>query len=94
MYAIGGIGFAVTSPKTTFVLGGTDISGSLGQYGVTLGKDLAGSSTSALLNLGGGVTLPFASKWFGDVSYRFTPIFTANEATKVSRFNFGVARRF
>jgi hypothetical protein len=93
VYALGGLGFAVTSPKTTFILGGTDVSGSLGQYGVTLGKDLAGSSTSALLNLGGGVTLPFG-KWFGDVSYRFTPIFTANQSTKVSRFNFGVARRF
>jgi opacity protein-like surface antigen len=93
VYALGGIGFAVTSPKTTFVLGGTDVSGNLGQYGVTLGKDLAGSSTSALLNIGGGVTVPFG-KWFGDVSYRFTPIFTANQATKVNRFNFGVARRF
>jgi hypothetical protein len=93
VYALGGIGFAVTSPKTTFVLGGTDISGNLGQYGVTLGKDLAGSSTSALLNLGAGVTVPFG-RWFGDVSYRFTPIFTASQATNVSRFNFGVARRF
>ena len=93
VYALGGIGFAVTSPKTTFVLGGTDVSGSLDQYGVTLGKDLAGHSTSALLNLGAGVTVPFG-QWFGDVSYRFTPIFTANQSTKVSRFNFGVARRF
>lgn len=93
VYGLGGIGFAVTSPKTKFVLGGTDVSGSLDQYGVTLGNDLAGHSTSALLNLGAGVTVPFG-KWFGDVSYRFTPIFTPNEATKVSRFNFGVARRF
>ena len=55
--------------------------------------DDTGHSTSALLNIGGGVTVPFG-KWFGDVSYRFTPIFTPNQATKVSRFNFGVARRF
>ncbi len=29
IYALGGVGFAVTSPKTTFLLGGTDVSGSM-----------------------------------------------------------------
>lgn len=93
VYALGGVGFGVLSPKTTFVLGGANVSGSVSQYGVTLGKDLAGSSTSALVNVGVGVTVPHG-KWFGDISYRLTPIFTSNQTTLASRFNFGVARRF
>src|SRR5215831_7219689 len=36
VYALGGLGLGVTSPKTKFILGGTDVSGSIGQYGVTL----------------------------------------------------------
>jgi hypothetical protein len=33
-------------------------------------------------------------KWVGDVSYRFTPIFAAGHMTPVSRFSFGVGRKF
>jgi hypothetical protein len=93
VYALGGGGFAVTSPKTTFVLGGTDISGSIAQYGVTLGKDLAGSSAGGLANVGLGVRLPHG-KWVGDISYRLTPMFTAGETTVVNRLNFTFGRRF
>jgi hypothetical protein len=93
IYALGGGGFAVTSPKTTFILGGTDVSGSIGQYGVTLGKDLAGSSAGGLANVGVGVRLPHG-KWVGDVSYRLTPMFTAGGTTVVNRLNFTVGRRF
>jgi hypothetical protein len=93
VYGLGGLGFAVTSPKTKFVLGGTDVSGSMPQYGVTIGKDLAGSSASALLNFGVGATAPYKD-WSGEVSYRLTPIFTTGGATIVNRFNFGVTRHF
>jgi len=93
VYALGGLGLAVTSPKSTFILGGTDVSGSLAQYGVTLGKDLSGSSVGALINLGVGATYPYG-KWVGDVSYRLTPMFTPGQATIVNRFVFGVGRKF
>lgn len=93
LYGLVGGGFGVTSPKTTFTLGGTDVTGSVPQYGVTLGKDLAGSSAGALLNLGVGAMYPHG-KWVGDVSYRFTPIFAAGHMTPVSRFSFGVGRKF
>jgi hypothetical protein len=93
VYALVGGGFGSVSPKTTFILGGTDVSGSIGQYGVTLGKDLSGTSTGGLLNVGVGAMMPFG-RWFADVSYRFTPIFAAGETTPVSRVNFGLGRRF
>src|SRR5215471_6651561 len=93
VYALGGLGLAVTSPKAKFILGGTDVSGSLAQYGVTLGKDLSGSSVGALINFGVGATAPYG-KWVGDVSYRLTPMFTPGQATYVNRFVFGVGRKF
>ncbi len=93
VYAVGGGGFAVTSPKTTFILGGSDVSGSLAQYGVSLGKDLAGSSFGGLVNVGLGIRVPHG-KWVGDFSYRLTPMFTAGDTTVVNRLNFGVGRTF
>jgi hypothetical protein len=93
VYVLGGGGIGVTSPKTKFTLGGSDVSGSLGQYGVTLGKDLAGSSAGGLLNVGLGATMPHG-KWVGDASYRLTPIFSAGETTVVNRLNFGVGYKF
>jgi hypothetical protein len=93
VYALGGTGFGVTTAKSTFTLGGTDVTGSLDQYGVTLGKDLSGSSAGALLNLGVGVTYPHG-KWVGDASYRLTPIFSAGAATVVNRLNVSVGYKF
>jgi len=93
VYAIGGAGFAVTSPNPSFTIGGNNVGSSVGQYGVTLGKDLAGSSTGFLLNLGVGVTIPYGV-WLGDVGYRFSPIFANGTNTPVSRLTFGLGRRF
>ena len=93
VYALGGGGLGFTSPKTTFTLGGTDVSGSLDQYAVTLGKDLSGTSTSGLLNVGVGVTRPFGN-WVGDASYRFSPIFSPGGATLVNRLVFSVGYKF
>jgi len=94
VYALVGGGFGVTEPKTTFRLAGTDVSGSVGQYSVTVGKDLGGSSLGGLVNAGLGATLPCGSKWVGDVSYRLTPLFTKGQTTVVNRINFGFGRKF
>jgi hypothetical protein len=93
VYVLGGGGFGVTSPKSTFTLGGTDVSGSVSQYGVTLGKDLSGSSFGGLANVGVGITMPH-KKWVGEASYRFTPIFTNGETTPVNRLNFSIGYKF
>src|SRR5579872_885087 len=93
IYALGGGGFGVTSPKSTFKLGGTDVSRSVSQYGVTLGKDLSGSTVGGLANVGVGILMPH-KKWVGEASYRFTPIFTNGETTPVNRLNFSIGYKF
>jgi hypothetical protein len=93
VYALGGGGFGVTSPKSTFKLGGTDVSRSVSQYGVTLGKDLSGSSVGGLVNVGLGATMPHG-KWVGDASYRLSPIFNGGAATVVNRLNFTIGYKF
>ncbi len=93
VYAIGGAGFALTRPHASFTIAGNNVGSSVSQYGVTLGKDLGGRSTGALLNVGGGVTIPHGA-WLGDVGYRFTPIFVSGKSTPVSRLSFGFGRRF
>ncbi len=93
LYAIGGGGFAVTSPKTTAKLGGTDVSGSLSQYLVTVGTDLSGSSFGGLANVGLGASMPHG-KWIGDISYRMSPMFTKGGTTFVNRLNFAIGRKF
>ncbi|HEY7059592.1 MAG TPA: outer membrane beta-barrel protein [Vicinamibacterales bacterium] len=92
-YALLGFGVARVSPHTTFTLGGSDISGSLSQYGVTLGTDLDGHSSHPALNFGVGVIVPYG-KWYGEVGYRLTTIFTDVGTSPVNRINFGVSRRF
>lgn len=92
-YALAGVGLGITSPKTTFTLAGTDVSGSLPQYGVTLGKDLSGGTARGLLNAGVGITVPHG-KWVGDASYRFTPIFSPGGATLVNRLVLSAGYKF
>lgn len=92
-YAMLGVGAAHVSPKTTFVLGGTNIGSSVGQYGVTLGKDLGASSTRPAVSAGVGVVVPYG-RWYGDVGYRLTSIMTAGGASHVNRLNIGVGWRF
>lgn len=92
-YALFGVGGARVSAKTTFTLGGSDISGSLGQYGVTLGQDLTGHSTHPAVTGGIGVVVPYG-RWYGDGGYRLTSILTSGGSTTVNRLNIGVGVRF
>ena len=93
VYGLVGGGLGVTSPKSTITLGGTDVTGTVGQYGVTLGKDLSGSTAGGLLNFGLGATMPHG-KWVGDASYRLTPMFNAGVTTVVNRLNFSIGYKF
>ena len=54
-YATFSVGAAHVTLKPAFTLGGTDISASLAAYGVTLGSDLTGESTTAAFGGGAGV---------------------------------------
>jgi opacity protein-like surface antigen len=92
-YALLGLGIARVSPHTKFSLDGSDITGSVDQYGLTLGTDLDSHTTHFALNLGAGVLVPYG-KWYGEAGYRLTTIFTDFGSSPVSRINFGVGRRF
>jgi Outer membrane protein beta-barrel domain len=92
-YGLFGLGIARVSPHTKFNLNGTDITGSIDQYGVTLGNDLDGATTHFALNVGAGVLVPYGN-WYGHAGYRLTTIFTDHGASPVNRINFGVGRRF
>ena len=92
-YAVFGIGGARIAPKSTFTLGGTDISGQLAQYGVTLGLDLSGHRSHPAFTGGVGVLVPYG-KWYGDAGVRVTNIRTEGQATNVVRLNIGVGARF
>jgi opacity protein-like surface antigen len=92
-YGLLGIGGARVTTKSTFQLGGSDISGSLGQYGITLGQDLSGHSSHPAVTVGVGVIVPWG-RWYGDGGYRLTSIMTNGGSTVVNRLNVGGGIRF
>ena len=91
-YVIVAVGGARVELKSRFFLGGTDISGSLAQRGVTLGQDLTGHSSHVAVTAGGGVLMPWGM-WYLDAGYRVTSIAT-KQSTTVNRFNVGFGVRF
>ncbi len=58
-YVQGAIGGANVDIRSSFALGGTDITGSLSQYGVTLGSDLRGRSNHVAFGGGAGLLTTF-----------------------------------
>lgn len=66
-----GIGFASIKPEVSFAVNGTDVTGSLDQFGVQLGEDLSESQSSPLFVIGGGLMYDFLKRYFADVSYRY-----------------------
>jgi opacity protein-like surface antigen len=91
-YVSGGIGGARVKHEATFTLGGTDVTGSLDQYGVKLGADLTATEKRAAITGGAGVLIPVRN-FYVDVGYRLTNIRTS-QAINVNRFNIGVGARF
>jgi opacity protein-like surface antigen len=92
-YGVLGVGGARVSRNSEFALAGSDITGSLGQYGVALGGDLSGHSSHPALTAGVGVLIPY-KKWYGDIGYRLTCVFTSGQSTNVNRLNIGFGARF
>jgi hypothetical protein len=92
-YVITTFGGGHTELKPTFTLGGSDVTNSLPQYGVTLGQDLIGKSNDFTINSGLGVLMTFGS-WYADVGYRLTSIGTTDQRTNASRLVVGGGFRF
>lgn len=86
-------GMASVEFKPTFTLGGTDITASVGQYGITLGQDLQGREKKAAFGGGAGI-LYVKEKWYVDAGVRVTSIQTSGQATTLTRGQVGFGLRF
>ena len=92
-YALVGVGVGRVSPSTKFTLNGTNITGSVGQYGLTLGKDLSGHSVAGVFTGGFGAVRTYG-KWYVDGGYRLTSLVASGGSTVANRLNVGAGMRF
>lgn len=88
-----GAGMARVALKPVFTLGGADVTASLTQYGVTLGRDLTGNLTKPAFDGGVGARI-LQGRWYIDGEVRVTNIRTADRATNVLRTTVGFGLRF
>ncbi len=93
-YVIVTLGSTHTNIKSTFTLGGTDVTNSLPQYGVTLGSDLAGTSNNFTVSPGVGVVRALNSSWYTDIGVRLVSIGTQSQQTNVTRLVLGGGYKF
>jgi hypothetical protein len=93
-YVLVSIGGASVNLKPKFVLNGADVTGSLTNFGITLGSDLTGSYRPSAVGGGVGLLMPLGRQWYFDGSIRLLSINTDLQRTNLSRISFGVGRRF
>jgi opacity protein-like surface antigen len=93
-YVLAGGGVAQVKKDVTFSVAGSDVTGSLAQYGVVLGTDLSGSETRPMLTVGVGVVWPAWQRLIVDFQYRYGRVFTSDEGLNVSRAGIGLGVRF
>jgi opacity protein-like surface antigen len=86
-------GAAQVKKDVAFTIGGSDVTGSLPQYGVVLGSDLSGSETKAMLSLGGGVVWTAWQMLIVDFQYRYGRVFT-DDKLNINRAGVGIGVRF
>lgn len=93
-YVMGGFGLAQYTRDVSFSVGGTDITDTIGDYGVVLGSDLADSTTRPMMTAGGGVAWTFRSPFVADFQFRYGRIFASGEGINVSRAGLGIGIQF
>jgi hypothetical protein len=93
-YVLLSVGGASVNLKPKFVLNGADVTGTISNFGITLGSDLTGSYRPSALGGGVGLLMPLGARWYFDGSIRLLSINTAVQRTNLSRVSFGVGRRF
>ena len=91
-YVLAGAGAARVKKDVAFQFGGADAAGTLPQY-VTLGSDLSGTPTKAMLSVGGGAVWAAWEKLIVDFQYRYGHIFD-DIAINSNRAGVGVGVRF
>lgn len=70
-YVAVGVGGARVNTHTTFTVNGSDVTSALEAAGLQLGVDLGGSVSKPFVMVGGGVNVPYKSKYFFDGSVRY-----------------------
>ncbi len=93
-YVLAGGGMARVTRNVTFMVGGSDVTNAMGQYGVVLGSDLAGSETKGMLTIGGGVAWPVWQRLVVDFQYRYGRGFTSDQGLNINRAGAGIGFRF
>jgi opacity protein-like surface antigen len=68
-YLAFGVGLAQVGSETALSVNGTTVPPE--SLGVQFGNDLNGTVKKPLITFGGGVILPFARRYFADISYRY-----------------------
>lgn len=95
-YVLLSAGGAEVNLKPTFSQNGANVTGSLPNFGITLGSDLSGKYRP--FAFGGGLgamrPCPWLNGWNLDVSVRFLSINTVGQKTNWTRLSFGIVRRF
>lgn len=97
-YLVFGVGVAAVNADTAFAVNGTTVPAD--QLGIQLGADLSGTTNKAFLTFGGGMTYPFAARYFIDGTLRYGHIFARTSEIEGDtginslRLQFGVGVRF
>lgn len=97
-YVMAGIGVASVKTDVVFSVNGAAIVPS--ERGVQLGGDLTGTARKTILVFGVGANIPFASRYYADIGYRYGSIFAktadfeADKAIPTQRVLFGIGVRF
>jgi opacity protein-like surface antigen len=88
-YVLGGAGLAQVKKDVTF----STASGDISQF-ATIGSDLSGDETKAMISVGGGVGVPVSSRVVIDLQYRYGRVFTSDGGLNINRAGIGVGVRF
>ena len=97
-YVLGAVGLANVKTEVAFNVGGSTIDPAA--RGVQLGGDLSGTHNKTILVFGFGVHVPFKTRFFGDLGYRYGQIlaktdnFETDKAIPTQRVVLGVGIRF
>lgn len=92
-YVLATVGRAQVEHKTTFTVGGADVTSAIESYGVTVGLDLQGKETAWTAGAGAGV-LYVGNRWYADAGLRYTSIQLEQAATGLWRAAIGIGFRY
>jgi opacity protein-like surface antigen len=97
-YVLAAVGVANVKTEVEFSVNGAAVDPAT--RGVQLGGDLSGTSNKALFVIGFGVNVPFKTRYFGDIGYRYGQIFAKtgdfenDKGIATQRIVLGVGVRF